>query len=31
VYRVTVSIDDDSNAEGLNTGTHTLRWEARNQ
>jgi len=31
VYRVTVSIDDDANAEGLNTGTHTLRWEARNQ
>ena len=31
VYRVTVSIDDDPNAEGLNTGTHTLRWEARNQ
>jgi hypothetical protein len=31
VYRVTVSIDDDANAEGLNTGTHTLRWEAQNQ
>jgi hypothetical protein len=31
VYRVTVSIDDDSNAQGLTTGTHTLRWEARNQ
>jgi hypothetical protein len=31
VYRVTVSIDNDPNAEGLNTGTHTLRWEARNQ
>jgi hypothetical protein len=31
VYRVTVSIDDDANAEGLTTGAHTLRWEARNQ
>ena len=31
VYRVTVSIDNDPLAEGLNTGTHTLRWEARNQ
>src|SRR5215210_4581858 len=31
VYRVTVSIDDDSNAQGLTTGTHSLRWEARNQ
>ena len=31
VYRVTVSIDNDPNAEGLNTGTHTLRWEAQNQ
>lgn len=31
VYRVTVSIDDDQNAEGLTTGAHTLRWEARNQ
>ncbi len=31
VYRVTVSIDDDANAEGLNTSAHTLRWEARNQ
>jgi hypothetical protein len=31
VYRVTVSIDDDSNAEGLTTGLHTLRWESRNQ
>jgi hypothetical protein len=31
VYRVTVSIDDDSNAQGLTTGAHTLRWEARNQ
>ena len=31
VYRVTVSIDDDSAAEGLTTGTHSLRWEARNQ
>jgi predicted ribosomally synthesized peptide with SipW-like signal peptide len=31
VYRVTVSIDDDGNAQGLTTGTHTLRWEARNQ
>jgi hypothetical protein len=31
VYRVTVSIDDDSAAEGLTTGQHTLRWEARNQ
>jgi predicted ribosomally synthesized peptide with SipW-like signal peptide len=31
VYRVTVSIDDDNNAQGLTTGTHTLRWEARNQ
>jgi predicted ribosomally synthesized peptide with SipW-like signal peptide len=31
VYRVTVSIDDDSNAEGLSTGTHALRWEAQNQ
>jgi predicted ribosomally synthesized peptide with SipW-like signal peptide len=31
VYRVTVSIDDDAAAEGLTTGAHTLRWEARNQ
>jgi predicted ribosomally synthesized peptide with SipW-like signal peptide len=31
VYRVTVSIDDDSNAEGLSTGAHTLRWESQNQ
>jgi predicted ribosomally synthesized peptide with SipW-like signal peptide len=31
VYRVTVSIDDDSNAEGLSTGAHALRWEAQNQ
>ena len=31
VYRVTVSIDNDPLAEGLNTGTHTLRWEAQNQ
>jgi predicted ribosomally synthesized peptide with SipW-like signal peptide len=31
VYRVTVSIDDDANAEGLSTGAHALRWEARNQ
>jgi predicted ribosomally synthesized peptide with SipW-like signal peptide len=31
VYRVTVSIDDDSAAEGLTTGAHTLRWESRNQ
>jgi predicted ribosomally synthesized peptide with SipW-like signal peptide len=31
VYRVTVSIDDDSAAEGLTTGLHSLRWEARNQ
>lgn len=31
VYRVTVSIDNDSNAEGLTTGAHSLRWEARNQ
>jgi predicted ribosomally synthesized peptide with SipW-like signal peptide len=31
VYRVTVSIDDDQNAEGLTTGAHALRWEARNQ
>jgi predicted ribosomally synthesized peptide with SipW-like signal peptide len=31
VYRVTVSIDDDPAAEGLTTGTHSLRWEARNQ
>jgi hypothetical protein len=31
VYRVTVSIDNDPNAEGLTTGTHTLRWEAQNQ
>jgi predicted ribosomally synthesized peptide with SipW-like signal peptide len=31
VYRVTVSIDDDANAEGLTTGTHSLRWEAQNQ
>ena len=31
VYRVTVSIDDDSNAQGLTTGTHSLLWEARNQ
>jgi hypothetical protein len=30
VYRVTVSIDDDNNAQGLTTGAHTLRWEARN-
>jgi hypothetical protein len=31
VYRVTVSIDDDNNAEGLTTGAHSLRWETRNQ
>jgi predicted ribosomally synthesized peptide with SipW-like signal peptide len=31
VYRVTVSIDDDAAAEGLTTGAHSLRWEARNQ
>jgi predicted ribosomally synthesized peptide with SipW-like signal peptide len=31
VYRVTVSIDDDANAEGLSTGAHALRWEAQNQ
>jgi predicted ribosomally synthesized peptide with SipW-like signal peptide len=31
VYRVTVSIDDDSAAEGLSTGAHALRWEAQNQ
>jgi predicted ribosomally synthesized peptide with SipW-like signal peptide len=31
VYRVTVSIDDDSAAQGLTTGTHSLRWESRNQ
>jgi predicted ribosomally synthesized peptide with SipW-like signal peptide len=31
VYRVTVSIDDDNNAQGQTTGAHTLRWEARNQ
>ena len=31
VYRVTVSIDDDPNAEGLSTGAHALRWEAQNQ
>jgi predicted ribosomally synthesized peptide with SipW-like signal peptide len=31
VYRVTVSIDDDAAAEGLTTGAHALRWEARNQ
>jgi hypothetical protein len=31
IYRVTVSIDDDPNAEGLTTGLHTLRWESRNQ
>jgi predicted ribosomally synthesized peptide with SipW-like signal peptide len=31
VYRVTVSIDDDQNAEGLSTNAHTLRWEAQNQ
>jgi hypothetical protein len=28
---VTVSIDDDPAAEGLTTGSHSLRWEARNQ
>ena len=31
VYRVTVSIDDVAAAEGLTTGAHALRWEARNQ
>lgn len=31
VYRVTVSIDNDSAAEGLSTGAHALRWEAQNQ
>ena len=31
VYRVTVSIDNDQNAEGLSTGVHSLRWEAQNQ
>ena len=31
VYRVTVSIDDDQNAEGLSTNAHTLRWEAQNR
>ena len=31
VYRVTVSIDDNSAAEGLTTGAHSLRWESRNQ
>jgi hypothetical protein len=31
VYRVTVSIDNNPLAEGLNTGAHTLRWEAQNQ
>jgi predicted ribosomally synthesized peptide with SipW-like signal peptide len=31
VYRVTVSIDNDQNAEGLSTGAHALRWEAQNQ
>ena len=31
VYKVTVSIDNDSNAEGLSTGAHALRWEAQNQ
>ena len=31
VYRVTVSIDNDPNAEGLSTGVHSLLWEAQNQ
>lgn len=31
VYRVTATLQDNASAQGLNTGTHTLRWEAQNQ
>ena len=31
VYRVTVTVADDPAAEGLTTGAHEFRWEARNQ
>lgn len=31
VYRVTATLQDNAAAQGLNTGSHTIRWEAQNQ
>lgn len=31
VFRFTVSVQDDNNAQGLTTGSHAFTWEARNQ
>lgn len=31
VFRVTVSVQDDNNAQGLTTGSHSFVWEARNK
>jgi camelysin-like metallo-endopeptidase len=31
VYRFTVSLQDDNNAQGANSGSHVYTWEARNQ
>lgn len=31
VYKVRVTLQDDDAAQGLTTGTHALKWEARNK
>jgi len=31
IFRVTVSVQDDNNAKGLTTGSHSFVWEARNK
>lgn len=31
VYRFTLTVDDTNAAQGLSTGSHEFRWEARNQ
>ena len=31
VYRFTVSVQDDNNAQGATSGSHAFTWEARNQ
>jgi predicted ribosomally synthesized peptide with SipW-like signal peptide len=31
VYRFTISVQDDNNAQGATSGSHAFTWEARNQ